>query len=90
MYALFCSSMLPESEELSEDDLEMVVGGMSNAQAIAIVSNAYWDLCIMNKKKSKYSANQIYEAMNKCDKLNTKIKGVSIKGLERLVIKKFG
>ena len=90
VYALFSSSMLPEGEELSEDDLEMVAGGMSNAQAIAIVAGAYWDLCILKKKKTKYSASQIYEAINKCDKINTKIKNVSIEALKWAAKKVFG
>ena len=87
--AMLAGDALPESEELSEDDLEIVAGGMSNSQAIKIVSTAYWDLCICKKKKTKYSDKQIQQAMKKCDKLNTKVQGVCIDtiiwGLKKLI-----
>ena len=57
-----------EGEELSEDALEMVAGGMSGSQAWKIVSTSYWDLCVCGKKKTKYSDKQIFEAMKICDK----------------------
>lgn len=64
--------MLPEAEkeELSEDDLELVMGGMSDMQAMEVVSTAYWDLCVNKKGSTQYSKNQIYEALNKCHVLN--------------------
>lgn len=64
------SQMIPETEgdELSEDALDMVAGGMSSGQAWKIMTAAYWDLCICGKKKTKYSDKQIFEAMKICDK----------------------
>lgn len=57
-----------EGDELSEDALDMVAGGMSSGQAWKIMSTAYWDLCICGKRKTKYSDKQIFEAMRICDK----------------------
>lgn len=70
VYDWVMSQMLPdaEGEELSEDALEMVAGGMSDSQAWKIMSTAYWDLCICGKKKTKYSDKQIQEAMKICNK----------------------
>lgn len=59
--------------ELKEDDLQLVVGGMSNGEAINIVASAYWDLCIRKKRKSKYSNKQINDALAKCDEMNDKL-----------------
>lgn len=70
LYEWVMSEMLPETEgdELSEEALEMVVGGMSDSKAWKIMTTAYWDLCICGKKKTQYSDKQIYEAMKICDK----------------------
>lgn len=67
-----CSQMLPSSdkEELSEEDLELVIGGMSDMQSLEIISTAYWDLCVKKKGSTKYSNTQIYEALNKCHGMN--------------------
>ena len=64
------SQMVPETEgdELSEEALEMVAGGMSYTQAWKIVTTAYWELNVQKKKKSSYSSKQIMEALKKCDK----------------------
>lgn len=74
---------LPEggNGELKEEDLAMVVGGMSTWKAIQIVSVAYWDLCIKKKKKTSYSDKQIFEALRVVDKANTVVKGVSLAAL---------
>lgn len=66
------SQMLPSSdkEELSEEDLELVIGGMSDMQSLEIISTAYWDLCVKKKGSTKYSNTQIYEALNKCHGMN--------------------
>ena len=70
VYEWVMNQMVPgtEGDELSEDALEMVAGGMSSSQAWKIMSTAYWDLCICGKKKTRYSDKQIFEAMKICDK----------------------
>lgn len=70
VYDWVMSQMVPgaEGDELSEEALDMVAGGMSDAQAWKIMSTAYWDLCICGKKKTKYSDKKIFEAMKICDK----------------------
>ena len=67
-----CSQMLPvsENEELTEEDLELVMGGMSDMQALEVISTAYWDLCVKKKANTKYSRTQIYEALNRCHAVN--------------------
>ena len=67
-----CGQMLPVSEsgELTEDDLEFVMGGMSNMQALEIIATAYSDLCVNKKTTTKYSKAQIYEALNRCHAVN--------------------
>lgn len=65
-------------EELNEADLSVVVGGMSDWQAIQIVAVAYWDLCVCKKKKTKYSNKQIFQALDKCDAIGAKVYGYSI------------
>lgn len=67
-----CEQMLPESEneELTEEDLELVMGGMSDMQALEVISTAYWDLCVKKKANTKYSRTQIYEALNRCHAVN--------------------
>lgn len=69
-YEWVMSDMLPEAEgdELSEEALELVTGGMSDAKAWKIMTTAYWDLCVCGKKKTQYSDKQIQEAMKICDK----------------------
>ena len=63
-----------EGEELSEDALEMVAGGMSTAQAWKIVSTVYWEYNVLKRKKSaNYSSKQIMEALKICDKNAKKI-----------------
>ena len=71
-----CGRMLPDSEdgELTEDDLEFVMGGMSDMQAMEVISTAYWDLCVNKKANTKYSKAQIYEALNRCHALNRRTK----------------
>ena len=71
-----------ENGELSAEALDLVVGGMTKTKAIAIVSKAYWDLCICHKKKTSYSNKQISEALDICDRMNTKLYNLSIKALE--------
>lgn len=72
VFKQFCSQMLPpaDKEELSEDDLEFVMGGMSDMQALEVISTAYWDLCVKKKGSTKYSKTQIYEALNRCHGMN--------------------
>lgn len=64
------SQMLPETEgdELPEEALDMVAGGMSYTQAWKIVTVAYWEFNVQKKKKSSYSTKQIMEAIKLCDK----------------------
>lgn len=83
-YEVVMREIMPggDSEELGEDALDLVVGGMSNATAIKIVSSAYWDLCIRKKKSCGYSTKQIQEALKICDRLNNAVKGVSISALK--------
>lgn len=57
-----------EGDELSEDALDMVAGGMSTVQALKIISTAYWDYGVQRKKKSSYSSTQIVEAIKICEK----------------------
>lgn len=80
VYDWVMSQMLPETEgdELPEEALDMVAGGMSDSKAWKIVSSAYWDLCICKKKKSKYSDKEVFEALSICDK-NVKKFGNSCK-----------
>ena len=70
MYAWAMSQVLPdaEGEELPEESLELVTGGVSTSKAIQIISTAYWDLCIKKKKKTKYTDKEIYGAINKINK----------------------
>ena len=70
-----------ENGELSAEALDLVVGGMTKTKAIAIVSKAYWDLCICHKKKTSYSNKQISEALDICDRMNAKLYNLSIKAL---------
>ena len=53
-------------EELSEEDLDFVFGGMSDNQAARIVSTAYWDLCVKKKSSTRYSGKQIRDALEIC------------------------
>ena len=75
VYEWVMSQMLPDEDgdELSEESLEMVAGGMAASQAWKIMSTAYWDLCICGKKKTKYSDKQIFEAIRVCDKSFSKL-----------------
>lgn len=59
-----------DREELSEEDLELVSGGMSDMQALEVISTAYQDLCVKKKGSTKYSNTQIYEALNRCHGMN--------------------
>ena len=72
IYQRICSQMLPttDKEEVSEEDLEQVTGGMSEMQALEVVKTAYWDLCVNKKGSTKYSSTQIYEALNRCHAMN--------------------
>ncbi len=72
VFRYLCGQMLPvsENEELTEDELELVMGGMSDMQAMEVISTAYWDLCVKKKSNTKYSRTQIYEALNRCHAIN--------------------
>lgn len=72
VFKQLCNQMIPKTgkEELSEEDLDLVSGGMSDMQALEVVSTAYWDLCVKKKGSTKYSDLQIYEALNSCHRLN--------------------
>ena len=76
VFRYLCGQMLPISEdnELTEDDLEFVMGGMSDMQALEVISTAYWDLCVNKKANTKYSKAQIYDALNRCHALNRRTK----------------
>ena len=58
------------NEELTEEELEMVMGGMSDMQAMEVISTAYWDLCVKKKANTRFSKTQIYEALNRCHAIN--------------------
>lgn len=70
MCAWAMSQILPEAEgeELPEESLELVTGGVSTSKAIQIVTTAYWDLCVLKKRKTKYTDKEIFAAINKIDK----------------------
>ena len=70
MYAWAMSQVLPEAEgeELPEESLELVTGGVSTTKAIQIVTTAYWDLCVLKKKKTKYKDTEIFDAIKKINK----------------------
>ncbi len=72
VFRYLCSQMLPvsENEELTEEELEMVMGGMSDMQAMEVISTAYWDLCVKKKANTRFSKTQIYEALNRCHAIN--------------------
>ena len=59
-----------ENDELSEEELEFVGGGMSSMQALEVISTAYYDLCVKKKEKTSYTHTQIYEALNVCHRMN--------------------
>ena len=65
---LFKSDLLPKGDELSEEALGLVAGGMSVPQGLKIISTAYWDLCVRKKSKTSYSNRQIEEAFNVVEK----------------------
>ncbi len=75
-YKVLAKTMLPGGEdgELSEAALEMVAGGMSNWEAIQIVTDTFWDFNIKKRKKPRHDADDIYEALRKCDKMNGKVR----------------
>ncbi len=72
IYRWICNQMFPTSEndELSEEELEFVGGGMSSMQALEVISTAYYDLCVKKKEKTSYTHTQIYEALNVCHRMN--------------------
>lgn len=70
-----------ESGELSAEALDLVVGGMSKAKAIIVVSKAYWDLCICHKKKTSYSDKEIFEALDICEKMRAKLYNLPFRDL---------
>ena len=74
-----------ESDELSEGDLEIVAGGMSNTNAIIIVLAAYYAI-VAGKKSCGYSSSQIKEACNICRKLNSKVQKWAVKTLAQVII----
>ena len=72
VYRWICNQMLPtgENDELSEEDLEFVGGGLSHMRAIEVVGTAYYDLCVKKKGTTIYTHEQIYEALNVCHRMN--------------------
>ncbi len=87
VFALLSKDALPEGEdgELSEEDLELVAGGMSKTKAVKVVSTAYWDLCIKKKKKTSYSMDEIMEALKICDKMNSKAQEAILNFLKKFL-----
>lgn len=74
----FMASMLipgEDGEELPEEALDMVAGGMSNAKAITIVASCYWNNVVLKKKTWAYSGSQVKEAIKIVDGLNSKLRG---------------
>lgn len=76
VYQWICEQMLPaeESDELSEDSLEFVTGGMADHKALQIISTAYWDLVVEKRGKTRYSDLQIFEALNHCHRISRQAK----------------
>ena len=72
VFKWICSQNLPsgDQEELTEEELEFVAGGMSDMQALEVISTAYYDLCVKKKGKTSYTKPQIYEALNVCHRMN--------------------
>lgn len=72
VFKWICSQTLPtgDHDELSEEELEFVAGGMSEMNAMEVIAAAYYDLCVKKKGKTSYSDSQIYEALNVCHRMN--------------------
>lgn len=72
VFKWICSQTLPtgDHDELSEEELDFVAGGMSDMQALEVIATAYYDLCVKKKGKTSYTNTQIYEALNVCHRMN--------------------
>lgn len=67
-----------DSEELSEENLDMVVGGMSKWKAVQIVTVAYYDMCRYGYSDRTYKWSTIKEALDICDKMAVKVRNWSV------------
>ena len=76
VFKWICNQTLPsgDNDELLEEDLEFVAGGMSDMNALEVIAIAYYDLCVKKKGKTSYTDKQIYEALNVCHRMNRRNK----------------